>query len=292
MRKRLQIVVTTCTTALFLLVGLSSVANAFSDVFVFGDSLSDSGAFSGLFPAACPAAPYAGCRFSNGPTWAENLATDLGLSADTAYGGGGTNYAIGGERSDELLFDTFFGGQIPNFSTSVGGVADPNALYIVWAGGNDFLQNDPLGTYLPGDAASNIIDAVLALSAFGATDFLVPNLPIADPWAFSFNSSLSAGLDALIGLNIIQFDTLTFFGNVVTNPGAFGLTNVVDPCFDGVTACANPDEYLLWDSVHPTARGHELLGDAALALIPEPGTAILFGLGLLGLGVKSRAARA
>lgn len=271
-------------TSLFFLTGLVPAAGAFSDVYVFGDSLSDAGAFAGLFPPACPTAPYVGCRFSNGPTWAEVLATNTGNSAATAYVGlGGTNYAIGGERSDELLVDPSFGGQIPNFSTAVGGVADPNALYIIWAGGNNFLQNDPPGTYLPGDAAADIIDSVLALSALGATDFLVANLPIADAWAFSFNAALASGLDSLAGLSITQFDAFGVFTDVVTNPGLYGFTNVVDPCFDGVSACANPDEYLLWDSVHPTAAAHEVLAGAALAAIPEPSTGVLVGLGLIAL---------
>jgi phospholipase/lecithinase/hemolysin len=122
------------------------------------------------------------------------------------------------------------------------------------------------------------------LSALGATDFLVANLPIADAWAFTFNAALAAGLDALPGLNITQFDALGVFGAVVANPGLYGFTNVTDPCFSGGVACANPDEYLLWDAVHPTAAAHQVLSAAALAAIPEPGTALLMGLGLCVLG--------
>jgi phospholipase/lecithinase/hemolysin len=272
---------------LTLSLGVSSTASAYSNVYVFGDSLSDSGAFGHLLGGAfCPAPPYAGCRFSNGPTWAENLAASLGVAANTAYApGGGTNYAIGGERSDELLASAtaINGGQIPDFSGDVGGVADPNALYIVWAGGNNFLQDNPPGTFLPGDAAQDIIDSILALSALGATDFLVPNLPIANSWAFTFNAALSAGLETLTGLDIFEFDVLSFFIGVVSNPGAYGFTNVSTPCFTGGTVCANPDEYLLWDTVHPTAAAHVLLADAALQLIPEPGTGLLVAAGLLGL---------
>ncbi len=55
----------------------SSAASAYSDIFVFGDSLSDSGnvfAATGGFPPA----PYYDGRFSNGPTYAEDLAGMLG----------------------------------------------------------------------------------------------------------------------------------------------------------------------------------------------------------------------
>jgi len=286
---------------LFVLTFGAAPALSYTDTFVFGDSLSDSGAFDHLLGGAfCPPAPYAGCRFSNGPTWAENVATALGNSADTAYApGGGTNYAIGGERSDELFASgsAINGGQIPNFSTDVGGVADPNALYIIWAGGNNFLQNSPPGTFDPAAAATDIVQAVSDLSVLGAQNFLVANLPINDPWAFAFNATLSGGL-ATLGtanptLDIIEFDTLSVLLGATLNPAAYGLTNVLDPCFDegAGTVCANPNEYLLWDTVHPTARGHEILSDAALAIIPEPGTALLLGLGLSVLSVRRTARR-
>ncbi|MFP8878687.1 MAG: hypothetical protein VCE43_04105 [Myxococcota bacterium] len=66
-------------------------ALAYTDVFAFGGSLSDSGAFAHLdgTDVDCPPPFYAGRRFTNGPTWVENLATALGRSANTAYAPGG-----------------------------------------------------------------------------------------------------------------------------------------------------------------------------------------------------------
>jgi hypothetical protein len=49
-------------------------------------------------------------------------------------------------------------------------VADPDALYVVWAGGNGFQGLDPLV------AAANVVQAVEDLAALGARH-LVPNLP-------------------------------------------------------------------------------------------------------------------
>jgi len=91
------------------------------------------------------------------------------------------------------------------------------------------------------------------------------------------------GLEGLLpGLNIIGFDTFSFVDAAIANPGAFGFTNVSDPCFNGVTVCANPDQYVFWDLVHPTARSHELLGNAfAAAVVPEPPTLALCAIAVL-----------
>jgi phospholipase/lecithinase/hemolysin len=55
------------------------------------------------------------------------------------------------------------------------------------------------------------------------------------------------------------------------------------------TICSNPDEHLFWDSIHPTARGHEILAEAALAVVPEPNTALLVGMGFAVLSGSRRA---
>lgn len=284
---------TLCVTGASLLMFVSSTASAtpISDMYVFGDSLSDTGAFTALAPDFCPDPPYADCRFSNGPVWVEHLATDLGVSATTAYAGG-TNWAIGGQRTDNLFADSNFGGQLFNYLGSAGGMADADALYVIWAGGNDFLQNDPDGTYTPGDAAQNIVDSVATLALAGAMNFLVPNLPIAAPWAIEFNMALADGLDGISsGLNITQLDVFSTFVDITLNPGDYNLTNVTEPCLDVVNAtlCTNPDEYLLWDQVHPTAVGHQLIASAALAAlaVPEPALLVLFGFGMLAL-VRTR----
>lgn len=42
-----------------------------------------------------------------------------------------------------------------------------------------------------------------------------------------------------------------------------------------VASQANPDLFMFWDKVHPTAKVHELIGRRAYELIPSPGTAWL-----------------
>ena len=49
-------------------------ASVFSQIYAFGDSLSDNGNVFAATGMGFPPAPYAQGRFSNGPVWAENLA--------------------------------------------------------------------------------------------------------------------------------------------------------------------------------------------------------------------------
>jgi phospholipase/lecithinase/hemolysin len=89
--------------------------------------------------------------------------------------------------------------------------------------------------------------------------------------------------DSVLDLNIISIDV----NSLLSDPTKLGFTNVTEPCFNRITqtVCANPDEYLYWDEIHPTARAHSILAQAALAAIPEPSPA----LGMLALGAVGAA---
>ncbi len=249
-----------------------SSAGVISSMYVFGDSLSDTGALSILSPQNCPPDPYFDCRFSNGPVWAELVADELGVSAETAYSGG-TNWAIGGQRTDQVK-----NGQVATFLTLNGNSVDSDALYVIWAGANDNFQNQPEGTYTPFAAVDNIIDSVNNLAAAGAVDFLIPNVPIADAWTLTFNAVLANALDNIMGLNIVQFDAFSTFLDITLNPNDYGFTNIDTPCFDGMSVCNNPDEYLLWDAVHPTAAGHQVIAHAAVDAMQVSSPSVIFML--------------
>jgi phospholipase/lecithinase/hemolysin len=235
-------------------------AISFSNIYIFGDSLSDTTA-----------------RVTNGLMWPEYLAPQLGIpSYDPA-----ANFAISGATSFDLA------SQLTAYQ-SINTVTDPDALYVVWAGGNDILD---FGNEF--DAANNVISTVNTLSSMGANNILVPNLPdlelapVGSLGSFgtpvnNFNSILDSTFSS--SLNVTVADVFGFHHAVYDDPAAFGLTNVTEACTFLFFTCPNPSEYLFWDIIHPTTVGHSLIADEFFAtVVPVPAAFWLFGSGFLGL---------
>ncbi len=299
---------------------VSAQASAYSALYAFGDSLSDTGNVN-IITGGVPLAPYAPGRFTNGPVWVETLAANLGLSANPALAPGGTNWAFGGAptgppytQSVPYITQQVSGGfaPLPGYLQTTGGLADPNALYVVWGGGNDVRQGSITGS------VANISTAITALATAGAQNFLVMNLPNigltpeaqaggpaavagAQFLSVTFNAQLiaaTAGLRSSLGISIIDVDVFAFLNNTIANAGSLGITNTTGRCYSGATGvggpgtvCANPNEYVFWDGIHPTARAHQLLGDfATAAVIPVPAAAWLFVSAFAALGALRRKA--
>ena len=194
-----------------------------TNLVIFGDSLSDVGNVFGFsngtfpFPAAVqgPLAGeplYAGGSFTNGPIWWQYLTADLGLPDPVAYYADvlagtfpntldqGINFAVGGAttgtnntgNAQNPPFPIDLPGlqdQIDAFDGLIAttGEADPNALYVVWAGSNNllgsFLPEDPTNPFGPfsdftkdtTQPVGDISHAVERLYEQGARNFLVGN---------------------------------------------------------------------------------------------------------------------
>lgn len=312
---RVNRVFRTLRNGVFALVMMGAVSSAavasYSQVHFFGDSLTDTGNL--YISSGIPVSPpYYNGGFSNGPLWSETFANSLGF-ASTPTVLGGNNFAWAGATVvDYGRPQPEIPQQLGMYLGATGGVADPNALYVVMGGGNDI--NDAGGN--PATAAANIMaaanavnDMVNSLYFAGARNILVGNLPdigltpraiaggpavVAGATALSqlFNAKLSSLLAiteaANTGLDIDLLDMYALLTDAVASPEAYGFSNVTSACKEGElglpgAVCSDPDTYLFWDSFHPSARAHDLIAQTALRAVPEPAAILLFVVALFAL---------
>lgn len=289
MRIRHEIPLDVLVGLLLILGGASAYGQPFSELIVFGDSLSDTGNVLDLTFFVPLSPPNLDGRFSNGHVWIEQLSSQLELTRPRPSRLGGTNYAhgaaqTGSGKTNLALFLNVpnIGKQVNNFLKNHTPVKDQ--LFVIWGAGNDLLN----GQKFPEVPVGNISSHITKLASAGAQSFLVPNLPplgqipaerggsnqvVLDNRTNTFNSLLTNELDDLettLGITIFQLDVFNFFAQVSANPSLFGFRNVSDPALTGVTAVSNPEEFLFWDDIHPTASGHRFIGDQAASLLnPE-----------------------
>ena len=268
-------------------------AQEYGRLVVFGDSLSDNGNLYLATGGSTPASPpYYQGRFSSGPVWTELL----GFNAANFNGSvsGSINYAFGGSRTDAST--TPPPGMLAQLGaySGRGGTFGPNDLVTVLGGANDIFQtlelagasSAPLAymNTVTNTASTNVNTLVNAVAGGGAGTILVANLPklsltpqfraagasaasLADAAAGNFNSTLLTKLTATAAArpdtNIIVMDLYRIGDLIAANPARFGVTNVTESCFNGVTVCSSPSSYFYFDGVHPTATGHQLIARLA-----------------------------
>jgi phospholipase/lecithinase/hemolysin len=188
----------------------------------------------------------------------------------------------------------------------------------------DVLTSNPTPANVQADIGAivaNIDTSILDLAALGAQHFLVVTVPDlgkapaatqAGPVAVAASSAVSAAFDntlvfgggplpslALLagshGLNLSILDAYSLLDNIVANGALFGFTDTTDPCltgevnFAGGTPCspstAIQNQFVFWDTKHPTSAAQSILGSAALAVVtPEPVSWMTLGAGLAMCG--------
>jgi len=286
-----------------------------TSLIVFGDSLCDGGNAHALRgDAAFPCPPHWRGRRCDGPVWVEQLAGQLGLPPLVHSLAGGTNHAYGGARSGAGLSPKGMPNlleQVADLAPSLGPAGqgdcctppDPEALVVLRAGANDYLDAPPSSAV--GDGVNrHLLSAVERLAEAGLRRFLVPSEL---PWGFSpiqlpgLGEAERRGLNALIsrqnlalqealqdlaarrGLVVVQPDFHDLFLAVRADPAAYGFTEIGRPVLEldgeGVVPVAPaaatspalpapvaaPAGYLWWDSwAHLTMAFHALLAEAAL----------------------------
>ena len=291
---------------------------------VFGDSLSDTGnvfiATSAppspfaIPPSVSPRATYWQGRFTNGPVAVEYLwrlvarkndaqvTPSLAVPAQQAKSA--VSFAFGGSTSGGLT-PSPLGGLVPGLQAQVAqftGALGPKkassqALYVVWSGSNDYLQQTPQAPADPHTVVANVASAIRTLYAQGARDFLVPNLADLGITPFATFNGVGATLTlqsqshnallkaTLTGLErelrqsrIVELDVLKL-GAALLSTGLISAdipaleylapgTGALDCLFRDPASCVDVAQpafmppFLFWDVMHPTTQVHGVLGTA------------------------------
>jgi outer membrane lipase/esterase len=267
-----------------------AAAQQFTNMIVYGDSLSDSGRLFAITGGTQPPSPpYFQGRFSNGQVWVERLAPALGFTFNPA-----TNFAVGGAESGT-------GGPV-GVATQVSALSattpvSASTLVVVWAGANDILNRaatTPPTTLVP-QIIGNIATAIGTVSARGGRTFLVGNLPdlgqtpggraggAAQSTSLGgltqiYNGALTTaltGLESARNVRIVVMNTFGLFNDVLANPSLYGIANTTVPCLTtaGPTgACATAQAAaaaLFFDPIHPSATAHAVLANFAQATLNQ-----------------------
>lgn len=239
--------------------GAALADGPYSGLFIFGDSLSDSGnvaALVGTNPGQVisgnsyvPSQPYASGTFSNSAVWANSFAAGIGLAASALPSlGGGGNFGFGGARTatDGGGLPPSLSAQANMFLSATGGVAPAGAPYVVEGGGNDArdvlaaaaASATPGAVILAGAAAyaqdiGSIVDQLQAAGAQRIIVWDVPNLATAPAVtalgagatflggqvSLAMTAALGARLAAEAGVSIFDVDGLV--NGIVANPGGY-----------------------------------------------------------------------
>lgn len=230
-------------------------ARTINQIYVFGDSLSDTGnmyrATNRNYP---PNPPYFQGRYSNGQVWVEYLASKLALDAKSA------NFAFGGAMTGKVSNNGIPGllGQVENFTNNQLDAND-SGLYVIWAGANDYIY-DVADSTAP---VINITQAVELLLNVGAKNILVANLPDLGDLPATKASASSQSLSAVTkahnqGLakslsklqqkldsksQIVELDISSLYRDAISNPYKYGFTNVTSACLNQGATCSNPAQF-------------------------------------------------
>ena len=245
-------------------------ASPYSVVYAFGDSLSDAGNLFLLSsnPASGipnqPLPPYSQGRFTNGNTWVQDLSLLLGNGPLTPSLAGGNDYAYGGARTGATAVGAATFIDLPSQLVQFGAThltAPSNALYTLNIGANDIFG--ALGQFAGSTltiaqaqaaiaaAAQNAAAFALGLYTLGARQLVLYDVPdigvtpaykglgpltaFATALSLTFNADVQNDLAAVeaSGLQVVTLGEFARLDAVIASPGAFGFTDVTNPCWTG-----------------------------------------------------------
>lgn len=288
--------------ALFVLSFATVHAGPVPKLIVFGDSLSDPG---NLYEASGhtdpPVPPYHEGRFSNGPIWVDYLANDYGIAVESHAVAGATT----GTHNIANQSPGQYAGlqqQVQAFAAGNPGGVDPDAVYFIWAGSNDFALLPPDATeeqigLMFAETIGNILNAAGTLQALGAQKLIIGNIPdigltpqsreagLSDQLtalAGALNAELAAAISALFADAVI-LDSFALMNEILADAGDLGITNLTEACLtrnSDIAVCSDPESHLFWDHMHPTTAVHQLFAARMAELLQPAAVSAPAGAGL------------
>ncbi len=271
----------------FAMVSQQAYAFNFSNLFFFGDSLSDAGNVTNN-----PNCNNGVCTNPPGNVWAQFLGSKYGKHVTPSNNGGTDHAHIGASTNDTAPGVTNVNTQVANVIAAHHGHLDRNALYTVWAGADniiDALFNDP--TSFPAaaiaTASTDVMNEAIALHHAGARFIMIGNIPdigntpggrLANQLFPGVQGTLTASSNSInnqlrnklngLHFDVIQLDFAGLFRDILADPAAFGFTDVVSNC--DVTNDPTCKGKLFVFQIHPTQAGHEVLADYAFSVLSAP----------------------
>ena len=270
-----------------LFLAFAASAKPFSDLVIFGGSLSDTGNFASVTGDLPP--PYYKNRVSNGPVATDVLAAWFGFEAKASLHligpPVGNNFGMNGalaSRKGPIDLTA----QMDAYFNSKNNSADPDALYILLIGGNDvfeaMLEPDEFkAEKIVRDAVEGTEEAFHRLVGAGAKTILAANffdlgiVPAARINGVSekatrlsrlFNHLTRKMFDRVerhLDFQLIRFDFNGVIKDLLKNADELNFTNSTDACLDLIDKGeCDFEHFAFFNQYLPTARVHSLLGNA------------------------------
>lgn len=238
------------------------IAAPFNKIIFFGDSLTDNGNLYALLLNMLPKSPpYYKGRFSNGPTWAEDLGNHYYDQFYTDY----KVYAWGGATALFHLPTTSFipptnlNMEVDKYLVDATFRDKSKTLFTIWIGGNDYLYySNQNGETLTTDVVEKISDSVEKLVKNGGRTFLLLNLPDLSATPHAKKHDIEERVKYLTDLHnlklanaikmleekypqikIVSMDVFSVFNDLTANPEKYNkkyntnILNTTQACWEG-----------------------------------------------------------
>lgn len=273
------------------------------NIYIFGDSLHDTGNLKRLTDGAYPTKAYFEGRFSNGPVYCDYLKEALSGTSNLhitvknyAVGGALTNYTNGYSPKSTSLR-----GQIESEKFEF----DAKDIVIVGCGANnygfffDIHQFPFIHLNRLYNLAEDLEMCVKKIIDQGAKNIILFNVPdmFMSPVKYKLSSFFRRFILPFIAKSLLKtnekiekfvagykkegvtlelFDICALFTEALNSPESFGFKCSKKYVIPGlgrydreVISLKEHEEYLFWDYVHPTTQCHKLLSEKIVKLIND-----------------------